>query len=150
MPATASATAFRLLAACAVLLASTAVPATAKDFCIDRASTGPNPDFVIRSFKVPKAGKCKPAIGVGSPSFSPILLNGVACGSSDGTHVSFQLNAGTMPGPLGAQVPSTGAAFGLNVVLATDTLQGLAFVYSGDTPSGGAATGAECKVPGVP
>jgi hypothetical protein len=129
-----------------------AVPAAAKDFCIDRASTaGIDPDFVIYNFKVPKAGKCKQVIGAGNPEFfSAIIVSGVACGSSDGTQVSFQLNAGSMPGPLGAPVTSTGSAFDLNVLLARDTLQGLAFVYSDSTVSGGAASAAECKKPEVP
>ena len=138
---------FAVFVAAALVLA--AGPAAAKDFCIDRTSTGVNPDFVIRNFKVPKAGKCKAVIGVGNP-LTAILLNGVACGASDGTHVSFQLNGGSMPGPLGATVQSTGSSFGVNVVLATDTLEGLASLYSGDTVSGGAATGVECKVPAIP
>ena len=146
---TASVRPFPLVAVIAAALVLAAVPAAAKDFCIDRAG-GANPDFVIRNFKVPKAGKCKAVLGVVNPILPEGLLSGVACGSSDGTHVSFALNVGTMPGPLGASVVSTGAAFGLNVLLATDTLEGLAFIYSGGAPSGGVATGTECKLPEVP
>ncbi len=132
---------FALIAA----LALSAAPALAKDFCIDRASTASlNPDFILRNFKIPKAGKCKPVLGVVNFPIAT-AISGAACGAPDGASVSFALNVGFMPGPLGAVVPSTGSVQAVNVALATDTLTGLAFSYEGGSPSGGAATGAECK-----
>ncbi len=122
-----------------------ATPVLAKDFCIDRASTASlNPDFILRNFKVPKAGKCRPVLGVlNFPTASAI--SGTACGAPDGASVSFALTVGFMPGPLGAMIPSVGSSLPVNVALATDTLTGLAFSYEGGSASGGAATGAECK-----
>jgi len=134
-----------LFATIAAVFLLAAAPAGAKDFCIDRASTAAvNPDFILRKFKLPKAGKCKPIVGVVNiPGAS--VVTGAACGSPDGASVSFALSVGFMPGPLGASIPSTGSTLPVNVLLATDDLTGLAFSYDGDTPSGGTAIGAKCK-----
>jgi len=143
MAPTASVGITRLLATVAAFVALTAAPAAAKDFCIDRDDTAPNPDFVFRNFKLPKAGKCKPLLGFVN-TFGRSAITGTACGSSDGTHVSFVLTVGFMPGPLEASVPSTGSVLPVNVLLAKADLTGLAFSY-GSATSGGDAVGAECK-----
>ncbi len=149
MVPTSSFFATRLLCAITAALVFVAAPAAAKDFCIDRADTAANPDFILENFKIPKAGKCKPLLGLATPIVRSVI-SGAACGSSDGTHVSFALTIGFMPGPLEASIPSTGNTVPFNVLLRTADLTGLAFSRVGSTADGGAASGAECKNETIP
>jgi hypothetical protein len=65
------------------LLLAAATPAMGDaDYCIDAPGISP---FVLRAFKIPKAGECSTLIG--THVFS--VLSGVACTASNGDHVTF-------------------------------------------------------------
>lgn len=68
-----------------------AAPACASDFCI--TASGPiGAVYVGRALALPKAGQCVLWKGFCASGCSPDnVQDGVACASSDGTHVSFGL-----------------------------------------------------------
>jgi hypothetical protein len=78
------------------------VPATARavDTCFNVASS----TLVLKAFALPPKGACKDARGFFLVSGQPWWLDGSACGSSDGTHVTLAL-AATLPdgGPFAAE-----------------------------------------------
>lgn len=67
------------------LLASPVTNARAADYCL-HAGTG---TIVLKAFSLPGKGVCKDARGFFLLSDEPWWLNGMACGSSDGAHVTF-------------------------------------------------------------
>ena len=66
----------------ALLLAARAM--ADEDYCIDNL-VSPNDPFVLKAFKIPKAGECTTVIG--HHVFA--VLSGVACSASNGSHVTF-------------------------------------------------------------
>ena len=67
------------------LLATSPTIAVAADYCLNVASS----TIVLKAFALPGKGVCKDARGFFLVSSEVWWVNGMACGSSDGTHVTF-------------------------------------------------------------
>jgi len=69
----------------AALLLSTAVAVAAADFCME--TTVDANMLALKGFSLPGKGACKETRGF--YIFGPYWVTGMACGSSDGSHITF-------------------------------------------------------------
>ena len=131
----------------ALALASSAAVSAASDFCLNLGV----PTAVLKSFRIPRRGTCKPIAGWIPSSDNKDIVSGTACTFTSGSPVWF----GIQTAPLALQNPFD---YSQNIVVSLD-LPALSGTFatrnvyyrspaSGSVQNTGAATGGPC--PTVP